>query len=102
MVILEFKKETHEHTMNLLHRVKEDICELYETLEKSGEAHGERRYVIDQYDERRRSMGRRDEMMDERRNRDSRGRYSRRDDRMEDRRYPEYPYEERGGGRYDY
>ena len=99
MIVIEFRKEVHEENMELLKRVKKDICTLFERLE--GGAHGERHYEIDSYDNRQSgSMNNRYEM-DERR--DSRGRYSRRDDRMEDRRYPEYPmYDERGGGRYNY
>lgn len=101
MIVLEFRKEDHEKNMNLLHRIKTDICELYKNLEESemSSAHGERRYEIEAYDERRGGshMGRRD-MMDERR-----GRMSYRDNRMSmDRHYPEYPIEERGGGRYNY
>lgn len=110
MVVIEFKKETHEHTMNLLHRVKKDICELFEIMDKPNEAHGERKYFIDSYDERRGGMGSRNEM-EERRRRDSMGRYASRgmeerggmrDNSFDDRRYPEYPFDERGGGRYNY
>lgn len=102
MVILEFKKETHDHAMSLVHNIKKEICELFEIMDKPDEAHGERKYYINAYDERRGGMGNRDMQMEERRNRDSRGRYSRRDDRFEDRRYPKYPFDERGGGRYNY
>lgn len=101
MWIVEFKKEAHDENMKLVHRIKEDICELFKRLE--GGAHGERHYEIDAYDERknRNSMEqyyRRDGMMDERRG----GGMGRKDDRFEDRRYPQYPFDERGGGRYNY
>lgn len=102
MIMIEFRKEDHEKNMSLVHRIKEDVCELWKNLEAADAAHGERHYEIDSYDERRGMMGRRDihEEMDERRGR--MGRYVRRDDRYENKHYPEYPFDERGGGRYNY
>lgn len=107
MIVLQFKKEDHEENMELLHRIKKDVCTLYEKLEESEkEAMGQRHYEIDSYDERRGgsmgyrgNMGRRDDMGERR---GGRGRMGRRDDEFENRRYPEYPFDERGGGRYDY
>ena len=108
MIVLQFKKEDHEENMNLLHRIKKDVCTLYEKLEESEkEAMGHRHYEIDSYDERRGGMGyrggmgRRDEM-GERRGGSRGGRMGRRDDEFESRRFPEYPFDERVGGRYDY
>ena len=109
MIILQFKKEDHEENMNLLHRIKKDVCTLYEKLEESEkEAMGQRHYEIDSFDERRGSgmnyrggMNRRDDI-GERRGGGRGGRMGRRDDEFESRRFPEYPFDERGGGRYDY
>ena len=94
MIMIQFKHEEHEKNMNLLHRIKKDIHELCESLEKcEQEAYDERRYIIDQYDE-----APRRHYMDERRG----GLMSRRDNRSIDRHYPEYPFDERAGGRYNY
>lgn len=109
MVVLQFKKEDHEENMNLLHRIKKDVCTLYEKLEESEkEAMGNRHYEIDSFDERRGSgmnyrggMNRRDDM-GERRGGSRGGRMGRRDEEPYRPMYPEYPFDERGGGRYDY
>ena len=108
MIVLQFKKEDHEENMNLLHRIKKDVCTLYEKLEESEkEAMGNRHYEIDSFDERRSSgMGHRGSMgyrnaMDERRGGRG-GRMGRRDEEPYRPMYPEYPFDERGGGRYDY
>lgn len=85
MIMIEFKKEKHEENVRLLHNLKEDICKLLENM--MHESH-ERRH--DGYD------------FDERRGRG--GRYSRRDEEMDERRgrmnrrYPDDIY----GDRYDY
>lgn len=100
MIMIQFREDVHKENMSLLHNIKQDIKKLCENLEKEEEANfGERRYVIDQYD-------RRDEMeMDERR---GGGRHGMRGGRsgyrnnMSREHYPEYPIDERGGGRYDY
>lgn len=98
MIVLQFKREDHEENMNLLHRIKKDICTLYDKLEASEkEAMGQRHYEIDSFDERRGGMGYR---MDERRGRG--GRMGHRDEEPRRHMYPEYPFDERGGGRYDY
>ena len=104
MIMIQFREDVHKENMVLLHNVKKDIMKICENLEKGEEANfGERRYVIDQYD-------RRDEMeMDERRGggrsgmRGGRSGYRQGGGSMGQReRYPEYPFEEMGGGRYDY
>lgn len=101
MIMIQFREDVHKENMALLHNIKKDMAKLCENLEKEEEANfGERRYVIDQYD-------RRDEMeMDERRGRGRSGmrggRSGYRNNMMPRERYPEYPIDERGGGRYDY
>ena len=110
MIVLQFKKEDHEENMNLLHRIKKDVCTLYEKLEESEkEAMGQRHYEIDSFDERRGgNMGYRSggmgyrNSMDERRGGNRGGRMGRRDEEYHRPMYPEYPFDERGGGRYDY
>ncbi len=113
MVILEFRKEDHEENMNLVHRIKEDICQLYKNLEKA--EMGERRYEIDAFDERGGSGNRGGGMgnrggsgnrggMGERRG-GGRGRGMGNREEMMERgypMYPMYPIDEFGGGRYDY
>lgn len=100
MIVLQFKREDHEENMNLLHRIKKDICTLYDKLETSEkEAMGQRHYEIDSFDERRGGMGYR---MDERRGGGRGGRMGRREEEPRRGMYPEYPFDERGGGRYDY
>lgn len=101
MIMIQFREDVHKENMALLHNIKKDMAKLCENLEKEEEANfGERRYVIDQYD-------RRDEMeMDERRGGGRSGmrggRSGYRNNMMSRERYPEYPIDERGGGRYDY
>lgn len=100
MIMIQFREDVHKENMSLLHNIKQDIKKLCENLEKEEEANfGERRYVIDQYD-------RRDEMeMDERRGggrSGMRGGRSGYRNNMGRERYPEYPIDERSGGRYDY
>ena len=109
MIVLQFKKEDHEENMNLLHRIKKDVCTLYEKLEESEkEAMGNRHYEIDSFDERRGSMGYRSggmnyrNEMGERRGGSRGGRMGRREEEYHRPMYPEYPFDERGGGRYDY
>lgn len=102
MIVLQFKKEDHEENMNLLHRIKKDICTLYDKLEASEkEAMGQRHYEIDSFDERRGGMGYRN-VMDERRGGGRGGRMGRREEEYHRPMYPEYPFDERGGGRYNY
>lgn len=97
MIMIQFREDVHKENMALLHNVKKDIMKICENLEKEEEANfGERRYVIDQYD-------RRDEMeMDERRGGARSGMRGGRSGYRNRERYPEYPIDERGGGRYDY
>ena len=98
MIMIQFREEDHAHNMQLLHKIKEDVYALCENMEKSHHSeHGERRYIIDQFDERPKHHE-----MDERRGGDRGGMMGRRDDRSMDRHYPEYPFDERGGGRYNY
>ena len=95
--MIQFREEDHARNMQLLHTIKKSIHELCENLEKNEENYGERRYIIDQFDERPRHQE-----MDERRGGGRGGMMGRRDNRSMDRNYPEYPIEERGGGRYNY
>lgn len=97
MIMIQFREEDHARNMQLLHTIKKGIHELCENLEKSEENFGERRYIIDQFDEKPRYPE-----MDERRGGGRGGMMGRRDNRSMDRNYPEYPIEERGGGRYNY
>ncbi len=109
MIVLQFKREEHEENMELLYNIKKDICTLYENLEKGEkEAMGQRHYEIDSFDERRGGgmnyrggMGNRGSM-GERRGGNRGGRMGRRDEESYKPMYPEYPFDERGGGRYDY
>lgn len=102
MIVLQFKREDHEENMELLHNIKKDICTLYDNLEKSEkEALGQRHYEIDSFDERRGGMNYRNGM-GERRGGMRGGRMGRRDEEPRRPMYPEYPFDERGGGRYDY
>ena len=99
MIMIQFREEDHARNMHLLRTIKKNLHELCDNLEKSEEeAHGERRYIIDQFDERPRHHE-----MDERRGGGRGGMMGRRDNRSMDREYPEYPIDERGGGgRYSY
>lgn len=106
MYLIQFREDTHKENMHLLRRVKEDIMKLCENLEKdTEEAYGDRRYIIDQFDrrdggmdmgERRGSGGSRSGMRGGNRGGRSGGQMGRREE------YPEYPFEEPAGGRYDY
>ena len=102
MIMIQFREDVHKENMSLLHNIKQDIKKLCENFEKEEEANfGERRYVIDQYDRREPGMD-----MGERRGgsrsgmRGSRSGYRQNMGQREH--YPEYPFEEMGGGRYDY
>ena len=105
MIMIQFREDVHKENMSLLHNIKQDIKKLCENLEKEEEANfGERRYIIDQFDRREPGME-----MDERRGggrsgmRGGRSGYRQGGGSMGQReRYPEYPFEEMGGGRYDY
>lgn len=98
MIMIQFREEDHARNMHLLRTIKKNLHELCENLEKSEEENfGERRYIIDQFDERPRHHE-----IDERRGGGRGGMMGRRDDRSTDRHYPEYPIDERGGGRYNY
>ena len=102
MIMIQFREDVHKENMSLLHNIKQDIKKLCENLEKEEEANfGERRYIIDQFDRREPNME-----MDERRGggrsgmRGGRSGYRQNTGQRE--RYPEYPFDEMGGGRYDY
>ena len=101
MIMIQFREDVHKENMSLLHNIKKDIKKLCENLEQEEEANfGERRYVIDQFDRREPGME-----MDERRGggrSGTRGGRSGYRNNMPRERYPEYPFEEMGGGRYDY
>lgn len=101
MIMIQFREDVHKENMSLLHNIKKDIKKLCENLEQEEEANfGERRYVIDQFDRREPGME-----MDERRGggrSGMRGGRSGYRNNMSRERYPEYPFEEMGGGRYDY
>ena len=98
MIMIQFREEDHARNMHLLRTIKKNLHELCENLEKSEEENfGERRYIIDQFDEKPRHHE-----IDERRGSGRGGMMGRRDDRSMDRHYPEYPIDERGGGRYNY
>lgn len=105
MIMIQFREDVHKENMSLLHNIKKDIKKLCENLEQEEEANfGERRYIIDQFDRREPNME-----MDERRGggrsgmRGGRSGYRQGGSNMGQReRYPEYPFDEMGGGRYDY
>lgn len=98
MIMIQFREEEHARNMQLLHTIKKSIYELCENLEKNEEeAHGERRYIIDQFDEKPRYHE-----MDERRGEGRGSMMGRKEHRPMERAYPEYPIDERGGGRYNY
>ena len=52
--IIEFKKDTHERNLELIHKAKKAICELYESIEKDGVEH---RIPREEFDERRGRSG---------------------------------------------
>ena len=102
MIMIQFREDVHKENMSLLHNIKKDMAKLCENLEKEEEANfGERRYIIDQFDRREPGME-----MDERRGggrsgmRGGRSGYRQNMEQRE--RYPEYPFDEMGGGRYEY
>ena len=100
--MIQFREDVHKENMSLLHNIKQDIKKLCENLEKEEEANfGERRYIIDQFDRREPGME-----MDERRGGGRSGmrggRSTYRQNMTQRERYPEYPFDEMGGGRYDY
>ena len=99
--MIQFREDVHKENMSLLYNIKQDIKKLCENLEQEEEANfGERRYIIDQFDRREPGME-----MGERRGggrSGMRGGRSGYRNNMPRERYPEYPIDERGGGRYDY
>lgn len=102
MIMIQFREDVHKENMSLLHNIKKDIKKLCENLEQEEEANfGERRYIIDQFDRREPGME-----MDERRGGGRSGmrggRSGYRQGMPQRERYPEYPFDEMGGGRYDY
>lgn len=102
MIMIQFREDVHKENMSLLHNIKKDMAKLCENLEKEEEANfGERRYIIDQFDRREPGME-----MDERRGGGRSGmrggRSGYRQNMGQRERYPEYPFDEMGGGRYDY
>lgn len=104
MIMIQFREDVHKENMSLLYNIKKDIKKLCENLEQEEEANfGERRYVIDQFDRREPDME-----MGERRGggrsgmRGGRSGYRQGSNMGQRERYPEYPFEEMGGGRYDY
>lgn len=93
MIMIQFREDVHKENMHLLHNIKKDMAKLCENLEKEEEANfGERRYIIDQFDRR----DNRDRMGGDMGERRGGGRMGRREA------YPEYPFDERNSGRYDY
>lgn len=54
MILVEFKKERHDENLRILHRLKEDVCDLIDAMKH--EAH-ERRHDDYDYDERGRGRG---------------------------------------------